>query len=178
MTDTEFLVPLAEIAGVFVGFAALIAVRSGGPAAPEEVAPMRVVVSMGMMTIIAGLTPGVFGRFDLTEHEVWALSSAVVLVAWLASLAAIFRTPESRAVWAGDRVEAGAGSSPRWIAASMWVAYVLLMAVWTLTPIIIIVGVVPDLEVALYYAHVALLLFGAGWTLLTLVFAQRRPVEA
>ena len=178
MTDTEFLVPLAEIAGVFVGFGALIAVRSGGPTAPEEVAPMRVVVSMGMMTIIAGLTPGVFGRFDLTEHEVWALSSAVVLVAWLVTLAAVFRTPESRAVWAEEPVDARAGSSPRWIAAAVWVAYGLLMALWTLTPIIVIVGVVPELEAALYYAHVALLLLGAGWILLTLVFAQRRPAAA
>jgi hypothetical protein len=178
MADTEVLVPLAEIAGVFVGFAALIAVRSGGPTAPEEIAPMRVVVSMGMMTIIAGLIPGVFGRFALTEHEVWALSSAVVLVAWLLSLAANFRTPEARAVWSAETAEQRAGSSQRWIAAAVWVAYVLLMALWTLTPVVIIAGVVPELEAALYYALVALYLFGAGWTLLSMVFAQRRPAAA
>ncbi len=178
MADTEMLIPLAEIAGVFVGFGALIALRSGGPTEPREVAPMRVVVSMGMLTIIAGLTPGAFGRFDLTEHEVWALSSAVVLVAWLVNLAAIFRAPESRAVWAEEPVEERAGSSPRWIAATVWVAYLLLMALWTLTPIVIIVGVVPELEAALYYALVVLYLLGAGWTFLTLVFAQRRPATA
>ena len=178
MADTESLIPLAEIAGVFVGFGALIAVRSGGPTDPLEVAPMRVVVTMGMLTVIVALTPGVVGRFDLTEHEVWALSSGVVLVAWLVSLAAIFRTPESRAVWADELVDQRAGSSPRWTAAAVWVAYVLLMALWTLTPVVIIVGVVPELEAALYYAYVVLLLIGAGWTLLTLVFAQRRPAAA
>jgi hypothetical protein len=178
MADTELLVPLAEIAGVFVGFGALIALRSGGPTDPLEVGPMRVVVSMGMLTIIAGLTPGVFGRFDLTEHEVWALSSGVVLVAWLVSLAAIFRAPESRAVWAEGLVEERGDPGPRWIAATVWAAYVLLMALWTVTPIIIIVGVVPELEAALYYAYVALLLLGAGWTFLALVFAQRRPAAA
>ena len=31
MQDTELFLSLAEIAGVFVGFGALIAVRSGGP---------------------------------------------------------------------------------------------------------------------------------------------------
>ncbi len=175
MADTELLIPLAEIAGVFVGFGALIAVRSGGPSDPYEVAPMRVVVSIGMLSVVAALTPGVLGRFDLTEHAVWALSSAVVLATWLVTLGAIFRSPESRAVL-GDKE--GAWPRPRWLAVPEWVAYVLLMAVWTLSPIVIIVGVVPEFEAALYYAVVALYLVGAGWTLLTLVFLGRRPESA
>ena len=44
-----------------------------------------------------------------------------------------------------------------------------------LTPIIILLGVVPDLEAALYYAYLVLILLAAGWTLLGLVFAQRLP---
>jgi hypothetical protein len=78
MQDAELFLSLAGIAGVFVGFAALIAVRSGGPSDPLEVAPMRMLVSMAMLTIVAALAPVALGRYDLTDHEVWALSSAPI----------------------------------------------------------------------------------------------------
>lgn len=42
----------------------------------------------------------------------------------------------------------------------------------------IALGVVPELEAALYYAVVVLILLGAGWALLGLVFAQRLPESA
>jgi hypothetical protein len=45
----------------------------------------------------------------------------------------------------------------------------------SLTPIVILLGAVPNLEAALYYALVVLILLGAGWTLLELVFMERRP---
>jgi hypothetical protein len=47
-----------------------------------------------------------------------------------------------------------------------------------LAPIIIVLGVVPDLEAALYFTYVVLILLGAGWILLGLVFAQRLPATA
>ena len=37
MQDTELFLSLAEIAGVFVGFGALIAVRSGGPSDAADI---------------------------------------------------------------------------------------------------------------------------------------------
>lgn len=129
MQDADLFMGLAGIAGVFVGFAALIAVRSGGPSDPLEVAPMRMVVSLGMLTIVAALAPVALGRYDLTDHQVWALSSALALVGWLLMGAVSARTPEYRAGWA--------------------------MSI-----------------------SAARLLLTAGWTLLMLVFAQRRPASA
>lgn len=41
MPDTELLLSLAEIAGVFVRFGALIAVRSGGAGRQPYIAPVR-----------------------------------------------------------------------------------------------------------------------------------------
>ena len=41
MQDTEMFLSLAEIAGVFVGFGALISVRSGGPSDAHEVTCIR-----------------------------------------------------------------------------------------------------------------------------------------
>ena len=105
MQDADLFVGLAGIAGVFVGFAALIAVRSGGPTDPLEVAPMRMMVSMAMLTIVAALAPVTLVRYDLTDHQVWALSSALILVGWLLILAVSARTPEYRAGWSTSMAE-------------------------------------------------------------------------
>jgi len=174
MQDADLFLELAGIAGVFVGFGALIAVRSGGPSEPLEVAPMRMMVSTAMLTIVAALAPVTLGRYDLTDHQVWALGSALILAGWLVILVASARTPEYRAGWAAsygthrltpsEVVEGG--------------AFVLYVIVSFVTPIIIVLGVAPDLEAALYFTVVVLILLGAGWTLLGLVFAQRRPATA
>jgi type VI protein secretion system component VasK len=42
----------------------------------------------------------------------------------------------------------------------------------------IVLGVAPELETALYFTVVVLLLIVAVWTLLWLVFMQRRPATA
>ena len=175
MRDADLFLELAAIAGVFVGFGALIAVRSGGASGRFEVAYMRGVVSWGLLTIVAALAPVTLSRYDLSDHSVWALSSVVVIAGWVAISVADARTPEYREAWATVRAADRAGARPRWVVAAEWVALVLLMALLTVTPIMIIVGVVPELEAALYYAMVVLLLLAAGWTLLSLVFAQRRP---
>jgi hypothetical protein len=174
MQDADLFLSLAGIAGVFVGFGALIAVRSGGPSEPLEVAPMRGVVLMGMLTVVAALAPVTLGRYDLTDHQVWALSSALALVGLLGMGALSARTPEYKAGWAMSA--AAVKLTPGEVVGTA--AYVLYMIVMVLAPIIIILGVAPDLEAALYFTYVVLILLGAGWTLLWLVFMQRRPASA
>jgi hypothetical protein len=174
MQDTELFLSLAEIAGVFVGFGALIAVRSGGPSEPLEVTPMRGVVAMGMLAVVAALAPVTLGRYDLAHHQVWALSSGLALVGFLGVVVFNVRTPEGKAAYAISAAEARL--TPGEVAASA--AYVLYMIAVVLVPIVIILGVAPDLEAALYLTYVVLILLGAGWTLLWLVFMQRRPAAA
>ena len=58
MQDVDLFLELAAIAGVFVGFGALIAVRGGGVSDTFEVAYMRGVVSMGLLTVVGGPRPG------------------------------------------------------------------------------------------------------------------------
>jgi len=174
MSETEALVPLAEIAGVFVGFGALIAVRSGGPTEAQVVAPMRAMVSMGMLTIVAALAPGVLSRFDRAGHELWALSSALTLAGWIILIFASFRTPEYREGWAAE-IEKERAKRPGLLTVVGTAFYGLYMIAASLTPIVILLGVAPDLEAALYYALVVLILLGAGWTLLELVFMERLP---
>jgi len=174
MQDADLFLSLAGIAGVFVGFGALIAVRSGGPSEPEEVAPMRAVVGMGMLTVVAALAPVTLGRYGLTDHQVWALSSALALVGILGFIALSARTPEYRENWATG------------VAATRWTpgevvgtaATVLYMFALVLAPIILMLGLASDLEAALYFTYVVLILLGAGWTLLWLVFMERRQHTA
>jgi hypothetical protein len=174
MQDADLFLELAGIAGVFVGFGALIAVRSGGPSEPLEVTPMRGVVGMGMLTVVAALAPVTLGRYDLTDHQVWALGSGLALVGLLGVVVFIVRTPEGKAAWATSAAEARL--TPGEVVSSA--AYVLYMIVTVLAPIIVMLGVAPELEAALYFTYVVLILLGAGWTLLWLVFMQRRPQTA
>ena len=82
MQDADLFLSLAGIAGVFVGFGALISVRSGGASETHEVAYMRAVVWMGLMAVVAALAPVTIDRYGLADHQVWALSSVVVLVGY------------------------------------------------------------------------------------------------
>jgi hypothetical protein len=174
MQDADLFMGLAGIAGVFVGFAALIAVRSGGPSDPLEIAPMRMLVSMAMLTIVAAIAPVALGRYDLTDHQVWALSSALALVGFAVIGAVSARTPEYRAGWATSLAETKLTLSD----VVGWAFYALYMIALVVAPIIIVLGVAPELEAALYFTYVVLILLGSGWILLSLVFAQRRPASA
>lgn len=144
--DTSPFLSLAEIAGVFVGFGALIAVRSGGPRELDEVAYMRTVVAMGLLTVVAALAPVTLGRYELTEHQVLALSGALALVGFLGMIAVSARTPEYRAGWAAST--ATTRLTPGEVVG--WAVYVLYMIGPLFAPIIIILGVAPELEPALY----------------------------
>ncbi|MCU0478832.1 MAG: hypothetical protein MUE92_08855 [Chloroflexi bacterium] len=170
MQDTELFMELAGIAGVFVGFGALIAVRNGGASEPQEVAPVRVTVGFGVMAVIGALAPVTLSEYDLTDHEVLALSSALVVVGLLGVSFMHVRSPEYKAYAAswerstpGDLVEV--------------VAWVLLVGGMALAPIVIVLGAAPDLEAALYFTVLVLILLLAAWALMSLVFAQRRPAS-
>ncbi len=167
MQHAGLFMELAGIAGIFVGFGALIAVRSGGPTEPREVAPMRGMVTFGVLAVMAALAPVTLGQYTVTEHETWALSSAVMLIGNVVVVVAMARTPEYRA-----NRGAGYGGS-RWLAAFD----LLTMALWILAtflgPIVIALGVAQDLEAAIYFTAVVVLLLSAALLLLTLVYAPQ-----
>lgn len=167
MQDADLFMELAGIAGVFVGFGALISVRSGGASGNVEVGMLRGMVSFGALTIVAALAPVTLGHYGVTEHQTWALSGALVLIGNIVMFAAITRTPEYRA-----NRGVGYGGSP-WLAA----VDLLGLALWGLGtflgPIVIVLGLAPDLEAALYFTAVVVLLFSAALLLLTLVYAQQ-----
>ena len=173
MQDTELFLSMAEIAGVFVGFGALIAVRSGGAGEAQEVAPMRLVVALGMLTIIAALAPLTLGRYDLTAHQVLVLSSVLVVICYAGLLFIQIRAPEYTAATAIVMP-----TRPRTQILLERLAFVLIVGGSALALSAIVLGVAPELEAALYFSVVVLLLVQAAWALLWLVFMERRPRTA
>ena len=168
MQDTELLLSLAEIAGVFVGFGALIAVRSSGTGEPQEVAPMRLVVAFGMLTVIAALAPVTLGRYDLGDHQVLALSSVLVAIIFGVLWYVHVRAPEYKAA-----VAIVMPARPRALVLLEDVAWLLIGGGSAVALVVIVLGVAPALEAALYFTVVVLLLVEAAWMLLWLVFMER-----
>jgi len=173
MQDTELFMELAGIAGVFVGFGALIAVRSGGAGEPQEVSPMRLVVGIGVLTIIAALAPVTLGRYDLGEHEVLALSSVLVAIVFGVLLFVHVRSPEYK-----EAVTMVMATRPTIQNAIENAAGVLIIGGPAIALVVIVLGVAPELEAAIYLTVVVDLLVLAAWTLLWLVFMERHPLPS
>ena len=81
MQELGLFVTLAEIAGVFVGFGALIAVRSSDASA-RDVAYISSVVVSGVWVVAAGLAPVTLGAYDIGERELWFVSGLVALAGY------------------------------------------------------------------------------------------------
>ena len=164
MSEFELLIALAEIAGVFVGFAALIGVRSGGATGAHELTYIRSVVWMALFVVVAALLPAVVSVYGPDGHGLWLACSVVILpLFWV--LTVLNRTrPEHQTDLA---------ATPRLVALGF---AAVVLGVWTATSValmLVVLGVVPALEPALYVSGVALILFVTAFTLLALVFSQQ-----
>jgi uncharacterized membrane protein len=169
MQDTDLFLSLAEIAGVFVGFGALISVRSGGPSDADEVTFIRTVVSTAIWVVIAALAPVIVSRYDITGHGLWLACSLLALVLLLGQWIVNERTTESR--------ELGAAYS-RAQTVGVMASYLGLMVPTIAALVLVVLGLFPDQEQAIYLTAVGLGLFMGALTLLFLVFSQRRPPTA
>jgi hypothetical protein len=166
MQDADLLVQLAAIAGVFVGFGALIAVRSGGASDALEVSYIRSVVVGAVWVVVAGLGPVMVGRYGVSGHDLWLVCSVVGLVSVIGLFALNRLAPESR--------DASAALSRAQVAKQMAGNSVLFVPM-VAALVLVVLGLVPDQEPALYITAVVLELFLTALILLQLVFMQRRP---
>ena len=169
MQDADLFMELAAIAGVFVGFGALISVRSGGASDAFEVAWMRGVVSIGLLAVLAALAPVAISRYGLSEHDVWALSSILFFVSFIGIFAINNLSPEART--AEDPI-------PRSLKIVRFAVWLPSMAFLFLAPIAIALDLAPVAEGALYFTLVALALAWCAVALLMLVFTGRGPATA
>jgi len=175
MQDTELFLSLAEIAGVFVGFGALIAVRSGGPTEAGEVTGIRWVVSNAIWVVIAALAPIIISSYGVTGHQLWLVCSLIALILFVVMMTVNGRAPENRA-----EIAATLAATPRAIVAVVVYGFTiwLPMASLVLALALVALGLFPDQEQALYLTAVGLGLFMGAMGLLVMVFLQRRPATA
>ena len=174
MQNADLLVQLAGIAGVFVGFGALIAVRSGGPTQAVEVTGIRWVMSNAIWVVIAALAPVIVSSYGISGHELWLVSSVLALVLFVVMIIVNGRAPENL-----EEIAAHLASTARatWVVMygpNIW----LPTAALVLALALVVLGFFPDQEQALYLTAVGLGLFMSAMGLFVMVFEQGRAQPA
>ena len=171
MRDVDLFLSLAEIAGVFVGFGALIAVRSGGPSEAGVVTGIRWVMSNAIWVVIAALAPVIVSSYEITGHELWLVASVLALALFVVMIIVNARAPENL-----EEIAANLAATPR---AKIVVVYGstiwLPTASLVLSLALVALGLFPDREQALYLTAVGLGLFMSAMGLLVMVLWQRVP---
>jgi hypothetical protein len=79
--EVDTLLAIAEIAGVFVGFAALVTViagRSDTPVQRDDTFTLFHVVISSVQVIAAALVPVVLNHYGLSQPTVWRVSSGLM----------------------------------------------------------------------------------------------------
>lgn len=94
--DVDLFLALAEIAGVFVGFGALISVVRPGGAPSSDRIQVRGVVMTGLIVIAAALIPVGLARYAIDAGAIWRVSSLVFLLLIWASFLLPLRTATDR----------------------------------------------------------------------------------
>jgi len=178
MQDADLFMELAAIAGVFVGFGALIATRDGGPADVVEVGSIGYVVLLAIDVVAVALAPVVLSRFDLTGHGLWLVCGIVALVLFWGGIAAVERLPGQQRAYREARPPLRARAQLELAGVAFWLPA-------TVALVLVVLGGLPDQEAALYFAAMVLLLLMDAFFLLTIVFrvgiatgVEPRPEEA
>jgi hypothetical protein len=166
MQGTELFLSLAEIAGVFVGFGALIAVRSGSSAETEAIQGIRWVLSSGVWVVVAALAPIILGQYGIGSHELWLWCSLAALGLLAVLILAYGLAPEYRADIASSAAAVGRAK----LVLVTVPTFLVPEAVLVLALVVVILGLAPHHEQALYLTAVGLGLFQAAFQLLIMVF--------
>lgn len=162
MEDLVLFVTIAEIAGVFVGFAALIAVTRRSEIDASQLGQIRAVVTIGLLVVVAALVPVGLGAYEIAGHTLWLVSSIVYLVLNWTVIYLALRRPENRQLAAAQ-----ARTKPL-MAALFWVMEIPVQA-----PLLLIVfGVNQKLDLAFYLTALVFHLFEAALVLAQLVYTQ------
>ncbi|WP_401000553.1 hypothetical protein [Agromyces sp. GXQ0307] len=163
MNDAALFVGIAEIAGVFVGFAALISVTGRDEIGPSQLAQVRAVVTIGLVVIVAALLPVALAAYGLHAPVLWRVSSGLFLVlVWVVIVLALRRPENRRSARTQARRSPGL-TAVFWGVLEVAIQVPLLLAV---------LGVVEDLARAFYTTALVVHLFEAAFVLGQFVYAR------
>lgn len=168
LQDFGLLMTMAQIAGIFVGFGALISITSKSTIDASQLGQIRAVVTIGLVVIVAALLPVGLGHYGLEGHTLWLLCSLVFLsLSWAVTLYSLQR-PENR-----EFTLARARANPL-----MAVFFWLLLEIPMQLPLVLtVLGWYPQLEVAFYITALVLNVFQAAFVLAQFVYSQQHIVS-
>lgn len=162
MVDWDLFVHLAEIAGVFVGFGALIAVRGEEAQDAHTIEYLRGLVAGGLLVVVAALAPLAVSRFGVEGRGLWVPCSLLFLALFLTFWVVDARSRENRIERKANRA-----LTVRYMAVALPLTFLMVGSL-----LLVIVGVAPPQAPALYFLAVTLWLVETGFSLLWLVWTR------
>jgi MFS family permease len=159
--DLHLFLSIAEIAGVFVGFGALISVAQDQPLATR--AQLRGVVMAGLGVLVGALLPVTLARFGLVDRALWGWASAAFLAVIWVIIVPTLRHPEARAWSRADVREHPVHSILFWVFLEVPIQVSLILA---------LLSVIPELDTAFYVTALVLNLCEAAYLLARVVLAR------
>jgi hypothetical protein len=164
--DVELFIAIAEIAGVFVGFGALISLTRKNAIDFPQLGRLRGVVSVALVVIVAALIPVGISRYGITGHDFWLICSIIFLfLVWAQILLSLSKSEYRQLLTKQTRV------SPI-VSMFFWL---LLEAPIHVSLVLTIIGIYPDLEPAFYTTALLFHLFEATFLLVQIVNYQMKP---
>jgi hypothetical protein len=161
--DVEIFVGIAHIAGIFVGFGALISLTGKNEVEFPQLGRIRGIVTIGLVVIVAALIPIGFDRYGVTGHSLWFFCSLIYFCLNWTVIILTMRNLEYRKL-----LSAQMRSSP-----ILSVIFWLLFEIPLQLPLILtLLGLFPDLEPALYTTALFFNLFEAAFILAQIVYLQ------
>lgn len=165
MNELNLFIELAGVAGVFVGFGALISATNQGEVPSRQLGQIRTVVTTGLIVIVAALIPLALERYGFNGHRLWFSSGLVFfIVSWLVILLAL-RRPENR-----ETALTEARSHP----IQSMLFWLLLELPVQVSLVLILLGLSAEFEGALYLTALIFNLFQAAFVLTQFVYNQER----
>lgn len=161
--DVDLFLTLAQIAGVFVGFGALISFTRRTETEAAQLGQLRAVVTIGLVVVVAALLPVGLSRYGVSGHSLWFTCSLVFLVLGWAVIILSLRRPENRQVMISQTRASPAMAVFFWLLLELPIQVPLLLA---------LLGLYPDLEPAFYTTALVFNLFQAAFVLARLVYWQ------
>jgi len=166
--DVDLFITIAEIAGIFVGFGALIGVTRRTTIEISTIWRIRGLVTIGLGVIVGALIPIGLSRYGLTDHDLWFTCGVIYFVLNLIFSIWTLRKPEVRKL-----VTTEVATNP-----VTGLFFWLLLEIPLQVPLILIIlGLYPDLDPAFYTTALFFSLFEAAFILAQFVYSQMSKKE-
>lgn len=160
---TEVFMQFAEIAGVFIGFGALISMRSSRVTDVHDLVYLKAVLGLGVWVVVASLVPITVSGYGVHDHALWLASALVAFAIWVVILIVDSRSSDMRVL----------NRTPEPLDRVFPLVGLPLHIIIAASLILVILGVWRAVDEALYMTSLAAGVVFAGYTLLAFVMSKK-----